>query len=271
MKPLQIPDRLASSEVLSLAYARGFNHGHGIACHNVPTLGAKVLSDSLGRVTVDAENIREVHESACHEAESSSRDFSPFEFLAHELNELGDGEESGTSSEDAWAAFDEGISDAIGADLATYDDEAYGIPVLPLRDSQSLVGAKNQFGHSIPVYDDGFGACYIHRDSMGISGIVRAQTWEDAYEICEDEFFPEASDTVAEMVAEYGEDFTENACWQEAYGFRPNGPRSGKWANGSPRDPLGHGIFAKDLNGDALNALSVELLKDLQITLEVSS
>jgi len=39
---------------------------------------------------------------------------------------------------------------------------------------------------------------------MGISGIVRAQTWEDAYGICQDEFFPEASETTEELVKEYG-------------------------------------------------------------------
>lgn len=38
---------------------------------------------------------------------------------------------------------------------------------------------------------------------MGISGIVRAQTWEDAYSICEDEFFPEASETIEEIRKEY--------------------------------------------------------------------
>jgi len=108
---------------LSLAYAwnKGYNRGHGIACHNVPQLGAKLFSEALGRVTVDADNIREVHESACFEAESNSRDFSPFEFTAAEFNR----------SEDAdalWEAYDYGIAAAIHDDLATYSDEDYGIP-----------------------------------------------------------------------------------------------------------------------------------------------
>lgn len=38
-------------------------------------------------------------------------------------------------------------------------------------------------GTEIPCYDDGFGKLYIHRDSISISGIVRAQSWEDAYSI----------------------------------------------------------------------------------------
>lgn len=186
---------------------------------------------------------------------------------------------------------------------------------LPLiTDSQSLVSAKSRFGHSIPIYDDGFGPLFIHRDSMGVSGIVRAQTWEDAYSICEDEFFPEASETVDELRKEYGftrehvkiirtiegverpavpsdyphttrpapdgranwefvrwqtvetpcadeNGWTDNELFQEGYGFRPSGPNT--------RDTLKHGIYSKDLNGDALDLLTPELLASLEITLEI--
>lgn len=57
---------------------------------------------------------------------------------------------------------------------------------------QSLKGAKGRFGLNIPVYDDGYGDLYILRNSMGVAGIVRSSSWETAYSICEDEFFPEA-------------------------------------------------------------------------------
>lgn len=165
---------------------------------------------------------------------------------------------------------------------------------------------------SIPVYDDGYGPLFIHRDSMGISGIVRAQTWEDAYSICEDEFFPEASETIEELQDEYNftrrhakivqgptrsereaifpddypngkldpslhfvrwatittpseskDAWTENELFQEAYGFRPNGP--------SAKDTIRHGIYAKDLNGDALDLLTPSLLAELGITLEITT
>lgn len=130
-----------------------------------------------------------------------------------------------------------------------------------ITDEQSLVGATSKFGHSIPVYDEGFGQLYIHRDSMGISGIVRAQTWEDAYSICEDEFFPEADETIGDFKKEFGEDFYEDGVFMEQYGFRSNGQNS--------RDKIGHGIYAKDLNGDSLEVLTPELLKALEITLQV--
>ncbi len=151
-----IPTEYSSCDTLRDAYADGWNAGHGIACHNVPSIGDKLWVESLGRVVVDAENIREVHESLCFEAESNGRSYSPFEHTAHRFNELGDGgwfiadecfgeppngpfstkaeaEADGErvvelpSSEEAWEAYDQGVCDAIHADLATYTNEHYGI------------------------------------------------------------------------------------------------------------------------------------------------
>lgn len=124
---MNIPDKYSNNETLSNAYARGWNHGHGIACHNAPEMGVNYRLDALGRMTCDAENIREIHESICFEAESNSRDFSPFEFTAHEFNSLGDDEESETTSEEAWEAFEDGVGDSIRNDLSSYTDEDYGI------------------------------------------------------------------------------------------------------------------------------------------------
>jgi hypothetical protein len=74
----------------------------------------------MGRVTVTAENIRDVHQSECYAAENNSRSYSPFEFTAHEFNES-------EESESLWSAFEAGTSDAISDELATYTDEQYGI------------------------------------------------------------------------------------------------------------------------------------------------
>lgn len=174
-----------------------------------------------------------------------------------------------------------------------------------ITDEQSLVSAKNEYGREIPVYDDGFGPLFIHRDSMGITGIVRAQTWEDAYGICEDEFFPEASDTVQDMEREYsthyisgrelwlyenGNDFNRWAqltdeqqmieCRKEGkrvpfdgeFSEHPYWQESYRLRPNGPnnRDTLNHGIYAKDLNGDRLDLLTPEMLNDLKITLEIA-
>lgn len=122
-----------------------------------------------------------------------------------------------------------------------------------------LTGATSRFGHAIPVYDDGSGPLFVFRESMGISGIVRADTWEEAWEIAMDEFTSEASDTVADFEREYGPQWSENDLWQESHGFRPSGP--------NVRDKIGHGIYARDLNGEALDTLTDALASELEITL----
>jgi hypothetical protein len=185
-----------------------------------------------------------------------------------------------------------------------------------ITDEQTLESACYQNSqYPIATYDDGYGRLWISRNSIGINGIVRARTWEDAYGICEDEFFPEADETIEQIVKEYGfkrehkkvvkdssvlaasehcnagerferypEDYpngklvpefvrwvtivtpdadswTENELFQEAYGFRPNGA--------NVRDKIGHGIYSKDLNGDALDLLTPEMVAELEIFLDI--
>jgi hypothetical protein len=135
-----------------------------------------------------------------------------------------------------------------------------------ITDEQTLISAATRFGSAIPVYDDGFGPLWIHRDSMGISGIVRARTWEDAYSICEDEFFPAGDDDAATDYAEL-EALPEGskernhleACWDEAYGYRGN--------SRTMEDGTESSIYAKDLNGDCLDRLTPELVADLELAL----
>lgn len=139
-----------------------------------------------------------------------------------------------------------------------------------INDEQRLVSATFSGGClELNVYDDGFGPLWIHRDSMGISGIVRAQTWEDAYSICEDEFFPDGDDEANEEMAAIESmpdgDNREHAqaCWDEAYGFRGNARRTkgGKASH----------IYSKDLNGDRLDLLTPELVAALGISLKIES
>jgi hypothetical protein len=123
MKPTTIPQEF-SAEPMRSAYLNGYDRGHGIACHNVPKVG-DLIDRSVDYVgcgrTVTAENAAEYHELLCFAAESNSRDFSPFEFTAHELNEYGEE----LCADEMWEAYDAGIADAIRADLATYTAEDY--------------------------------------------------------------------------------------------------------------------------------------------------
>lgn len=157
-----------------------------------------------------------------------------------------------------------------------------------IDDNATLLGATfTDYNTPIPVYDNGFGPIFIVRDSMGVIAFVRAQTLEDAYEICEDEFFPEASETIEDLRRDYGfrveyrratdqngavtgwerietadpDAWRENELFCEGFGFRPNGPNK--------TDVMNHGIYAKDLNGISIERLASDLLLDLRIELQI--
>lgn len=122
--PTTYPENI-NTDALKVAYSRGWYHAHGISCHNVPTLGERLNLDGMGRITVDLDNVREVHQELCYDAEMSARDYSPCEITASWINEHGEGDEEKESAEELWGAYDQGVADSIAADLATYTDEDY--------------------------------------------------------------------------------------------------------------------------------------------------
>ena len=136
-----------------------------------------------------------------------------------------------------------------------------------LEDAHSLTAATSRFGYPIAFWDDSYGPLWIHRDSMGITGIIRAQTWEDAYSAAEDELFPAGDEDAAEAMREIeatpaGEERDSlQACFDEAYGYRGSARRM-------PDGTLSN-IYSKDLNGDSLDPLTDELAAQLEITLEI--
>ena len=172
-------------------------------------------------------------------------------------------------------------------------------------DTQRLVSASRN-GHKIPTYDDGFGELYIHRNSMGISGIVRAMSFEDAYEICEDEFFDEAYETVEDLREDCNfdrkhikiikADGIEREAMPSDYPLAPGQfvewktietpcEEENGWvenelfqdafgfrpSGANARDKIGHGIYSKDLNGDRLEVLTKELADALDISLVIEN
>lgn len=134
--PKTIPEAFTKHEDLQTAYYYGWRHGHGCAAANVPSIGDRINRsidwEGLGD-TVDAENVREYHEVLAHAGADNSRDFSPFEFTAHWLNEhdseYSEREEGddAPSAEACWEAFEEGTADAIRAELSEYSNSDYGI------------------------------------------------------------------------------------------------------------------------------------------------
>jgi hypothetical protein len=91
-------------------------------------LGETYWTDCDGKLTADADNIRDIHQSLCFEAESNARCFSPWEFIAHDINTAAP-EGDDWLTEVLWDSYDAGVADAIAHDLETYTDEDYGLEV----------------------------------------------------------------------------------------------------------------------------------------------
>jgi len=90
----------------------GYNRGWNVASwQDMPNIGDAIPLhlDWIGIGTIDSvEDQIEAWEMFCFDAESNDRDFSPFEFTAHDINESNDPERY-------WEAFDNGITDGIRA------------------------------------------------------------------------------------------------------------------------------------------------------------
>ena len=107
------------------AYLKGWRHGHGIACHNVPSIGDRIdrSVDWVGLgARVDSENLTQYHAALCYAAAETSRcqnshgSFAPLDFIAHEFN-------TSRNTEALWDAFEAGEVDSIAADLRGYGYE----------------------------------------------------------------------------------------------------------------------------------------------------
>ncbi len=100
----------------SEAYEAGKDRGFCVSTWvETPEIGSLIMPhiDHIGLGDrVDEENQAEYFELMCNEAEEYSRQYSPFEFTAHELNIDED------DSEDLWDAFTEGIFDGIHQECA---------------------------------------------------------------------------------------------------------------------------------------------------------
>lgn len=167
-----------------------------------------------------------------------------------------------------------------------------------IPDDHRLTAAETRHGQSLKTYDDGDGPLWLYSESLGPVGVIRAQTWEDAYEIAEDEFMAEAGETVEELKKEYGlrrehrkvvrDKITGEERWARLEDY-PLGefqfvrwettetPDPDAWAenelfleaygfrpNGpNGTDKRGHGIYQKDLNGESLDKLTPQLMETL--------
>lgn len=109
---------------------------------------------------------------------------------------------------------------------------------------------RSRFGREITQWDEGFGPLWVLRETLGISGVIRAQSWEEAFECAVDEIMLDAD---PDHVAEYGNSET---------GELPDGChfRGGMPANQTEtRRTL---IAQEDPNGCRLDELTEDMARD---------
>lgn len=122
-----------------------------------------------------------------------------------------------------------------------------------IDDSQELIGAKVR-GHDLRTWDEGFGPLWLYSESLGPLGVVRAMTWEEAFECVVDEIMDDADD----------EQLGEAQATEET-------PEGCHWRGGTPSNPnLESPLAQSDLNGCALEQLTPQLAGRLEIELELS-
>lgn len=108
----------------------------------------------------------------------------------------------------------------------------------------------------VPIYDDGGDEdpLFVFFLSCGPwlypAGVVRASSWEDAYSICEDEFFPEADETIEELIKEYGFRRTSHKIVRDPFapaGMQPGCNAGERWVRDSDyvNGRLPEGMFVR--------------------------
>jgi len=93
-------------------------------------------------------------------------------------------------------------------------------------------------------WDDGFGILWVYTESLGPVGIVRAETWSDAFDCVVDEIMGDGGP---------GGCFDDRGELLEGFYFRGSGEPS--------NEGLISGIAAEDLNGAYLEPLSALLAR----------
>lgn len=129
------------------------------------------------------------------------------------------------------------------------NDAAPGMYLTAVYRSNVLGERSN---HTLRSYDDAYGPAWLYRDASGLVGVVRARTWEDAWEIVTDEILDDADpDDYANLA--------DDADLPEGLHFRSNGAGHNRWNQ--------TGIAQEDLNGSRLEPLTGALIESERLIL----
>ena len=95
-------------------------------------------------------------------------------------------------------------------------------------------------GKELPTWDDGFGFLWLYVESLGVMGVIRAETFEDAYSSAVDEIMADADPADPETYATSYDPSADPAELAEGHHYR---------GSGTPSNPLLTSTIAQeDLN-----------------------
>jgi len=97
-------------EIKSWGYNRGYSVAKNIDLIDIGDYGDGQFLDERGKVKITSANWLEFHANIAYECESNDRQFSPFEFLANDINAT---EDNPRVKFEPWFEFDEAISRGI--------------------------------------------------------------------------------------------------------------------------------------------------------------
>lgn len=130
-------------EIVQAGYDRGLSIGQAIDLIDIGDYVDKHIVGESENLKVTTSNWLEVHTPIAYECESNDRQFSPFELLAHDINEY---ENSHESHGEAWNWFDEAITRGITKALK--------------QRFKSVVYTKDDYGKHFDGTVELFNACW---------------------------------------------------------------------------------------------------------------
>jgi hypothetical protein len=89
-------------EIMAAGFERGYNVAKNIEVFDIGDIVDGYILGNGNRIMVTVDNWMDIHINLSGIAEDNGRSYSPFEFLAHELNEI-----SCHKSYDVWGVFEE--------------------------------------------------------------------------------------------------------------------------------------------------------------------
>lgn len=114
--------------------------------------------------------------------------------------------------------------------------------------SDKSFSVVNSYGRTLPMWDECFGELWLYVESLGIVGVIRAQSWEEAYECAIDELMHDADPSDPDTYARSYDPSAQEGELAEGCHYR---------GNGEPSNPaLSSPIACEDLNGSQVFAVN---------------